>query len=86
MTDVFLKQTVREDGREGGGKEKRKGGRETEEREEMKGRRNKEGEKGRRRECEKMMRKGWEKENMLIDNSFSMSHMYQALQPHAGLR
>ena len=36
MTDVFLKQTVREDRREGGG---RKEGRETEEREEMKGRR-----------------------------------------------
>ena len=32
------------------------------------------------------MRKGWEKENMLIDSSFSMRHMYQALQPHAGLQ
>jgi len=32
------------------------------------------------------MRKGWEKENMLIDSSSSMSHMYQALQPRTGLR
>ena len=31
------------------------------------------------------MRKGWEKENMLIDSSFSISHMYQALQPRTGL-
>lgn len=58
MTDVFLKQTVREDGREGGGrKEKRKGGRETEGRKEMKGRRNKEGEKGRKGECEENVRR-----------------------------